>query len=238
MSAGTGGDLFEDGLPQLDDLPPVEEPDVLPEERRRRRFTADDLALMEAIERAKEVPVWDGSSLVEMVTLKHVPGHTYRKVKGKSGCQHVLADGKACRAAKAATMHHLPTVNETLTHDHDVYQSALKKWKPWIIDALIASGLPRGLGSVLIEGRYCFPTRIRNVDQGNHRGFIEKAFGDALEDGGWLEKDCWDAYEFGGFSKTYEKGVRFAEFQVLPNALMVFDEAVAGEGDDSQMDLL
>lgn len=212
MTADAGADSFSTGLPEPEDLPE--------EKGKAKRFSADDLLLFEMIEKAKEVPMWDGVSPLPMVTVRHVPEHSYRKVKGKRGCQ-VDVGGKTCRAAHAAVLHHLPTVNETLTHDHDVYQSALKKWKPWIIEQMIASGLPRGLGSVLVEGHYCFPTRIRNVDQGNHRGFIEKAFGDALQDGGWLERDIWDAYEFGGFSKTYEKGVRYVEFRVMANVLGV-----------------
>jgi hypothetical protein len=55
------------------------------------------------------------------------------------------------------------------------------------------------------RGLCCFPDRIRR-DQGNFRYFIEKALGDALVAGGWLEfgglaDDDWDHYEFGGMTR-------------------------------------
>jgi hypothetical protein len=59
---------------------------------------------------------------------------------------------------------------------------------------------------VYVEGEMTFPDRHKR-DQGNFRFIVEKALGDALQQAGVIADDDWDSYEFGGLSKTYEKGV-------------------------------
>jgi hypothetical protein len=159
------------------------------------------------------------SQIRRPVEIVHRPHHSYKKgPKGSRGCLAVLENGVACREAKSNPVHHLPTMNETLTQGWQVYQGALKHWKPWLIGALEASGLPRGLESVLVEGMCCFPTKA-HPDQGNHRAFIEKAMGDALQDGGWIPEDTWERYEFGNLAYRYEKGVRWTRLRVFPDGL-------------------
>jgi hypothetical protein len=65
-----------------------------------------------------------------------------------------------------------------------------------------------------VEGQCTFPDRTRR-DQGNHRFMLEKAMGDALVAGGWLEDDDWSRYEFGGLSAVYEKGVSRTRLMVF-----------------------
>jgi hypothetical protein len=61
-------------------------------------------------------------------------------------------------------------------------------------------------GYVYVEGEMTFPDRHKR-DQGNFRFIVEKALGDALQQAGVIADDDWDSYEFGGLSKSYEKGV-------------------------------
>ena len=60
------------------------------------------------------------------------------------------------------------------------------------------------------------PDRKRR-DQGNHRFLLEKALGDALVAGGWLDDDDWARYEFGGLQMVYERGVSAMRLFVFPS---------------------
>jgi hypothetical protein len=94
------------------------------------------------------------------------------------------------------------------------YTAEKKRWGKLLKQAL----LDAGLGSckrVLVEGQVTFPSRIRH-DQGNYRFMLEKALGDALQAAGVLADDDWDSYEFGGLSKSYEKGVRRTRLLLMP----------------------
>lgn len=157
--------------------------------------------------------------LLEPVEIVHVPDHSYvRGAKGARGCKAQKSDGVNCNAAHFNPMHNLPTLNETLTHDWTVYQGALKHWKVWLHDAITATGLPRGLGHVLVEMEVTFPTRHRR-DQGNMRGFIEKALGDTLASGGWIPDDKFfpvSHYEFGNCQARYAEGERVTRLLLMP----------------------
>lgn len=178
-------------------------------------------------------------------SITHAPDHSYKRgPKGARGCQAIVG-GVPCKQAKAAPVHNLPTMNETLTMDWKVYQGAKKKWVPYLIGKLDEAGVPRGMESVLVEGLCCFPTRAPH-DQGNHRAFIEKALGDALAAKSctscgevWNDKvpgrceqcgnaehlvpfipnDTWSLYEFGNLQQRYSKGERWTELRFFPNAL-------------------
>lgn len=95
------------------------------------------------------------------------------------------------------------------------WQGIKQRWENVIIRLLDDAGLPRGLGGVLVEARVCFGDAIRR-DQGNFRIVIEKAFGDALVRGGWLEDDKWDRYEFGRLELVQNPGENWTEFAVFP----------------------
>lgn len=77
------------------------------------------------------------------------------------------------------------------------FQGVKGEWQKMLTEALERSGLPRGLASVYAEGQCGFPKKRASRDQGNHRFILEKALGDALVEGGWLEDDDWTRYEFG-----------------------------------------
>jgi hypothetical protein len=176
----------------------------------RSEMSLDDALVRDAIAAS--------SGTGRVYEIRHVPDHAYSKgPKGARGCK-ALIGGVACGKARAHPDHHLPTMNETLTQDWKVYQGALRQWKPYLVERLAACGLPRGLESVLVEGLCCFPTRSR-PDQGNHRAFVEKALGDALQEGGYIPEDTWERYEFGNLQRRVVAGERWTELRLFPNAL-------------------
>lgn len=157
---------------------------------------------------------------IEPVTILHTPDHSYVKgPKGARGCKANHEGGKPCNKARMHPVHHLPTLNLFGSGNHwQTYQGAKKNWEVWLADRLEESGLPRGLESVLVEGRLCFPTR-NAPDQGNHRYFIEKVLGDVLEGEGWIPNDSWDHYEFGNLARVVRPGERWLLLRIMPNAL-------------------
>jgi hypothetical protein len=157
--------------------------------------------------------------VIEPVDIFHVPDHSYVKgPRGARGCKAIRSDGVTCGAAHFNPMHNLPTMNETLTHDWAVYQGALKHWKLWLNDALVEARLPKGMARVVVMMECVFPDRNRR-DRGNMRGFIEKALGDTLVDGGWIADDKFfpvDHYDFADVEARYEKGVRKTRLTFMP----------------------
>jgi hypothetical protein len=98
------------------------------------------------------------------------------------------------------------------------FQSLKKAWQAALTDALEASGLERGLAGVTVEGLIGFPTRAER-DQGNHRWMVEKALGDALVSGGWLQSDCFFPvcrYEFGGLQAVHHPGESWIRLSLFP----------------------
>jgi hypothetical protein len=95
------------------------------------------------------------------------------------------------------------------------YQNTKKLWEGLLIEQLTLVRLPKPLGGVDVEGIMGFPDRTRR-DQGNFRVLIEKILGDALVEGGWLEDDSWDYYEFGGLAARYDKGESWTRLMILP----------------------
>jgi hypothetical protein len=99
-----------------------------------------------------------------------------------------------------------------------VYATLKANWQRVLRLLLVASGLPRGLSKVLVEGEVTFPDHREDRDQGNFRVIIEKALGDVLEEGGWLASDNWDRYEFGQLTKVEEPGVSALRLMIFPVA--------------------
>lgn len=111
-----------------------------------------------------------------------------------------------------------PSVNEFVSGSGSgnamKYANVKGLWQALWIEKLESAGLPKGLRKVLVEGQATFPDR-RARDQGNHRFMAEKTLGDALQEGGWLEDDSWDFYEFGGFGYRYEAGVSATRLMIF-----------------------
>jgi hypothetical protein len=91
-----------------------------------------------------------------------------------------------------------PSIRALGSGNQWAYQNLKHTWQNALADELKTT-LPRGLAHVSVEGECCFPDAGRR-DQGNFRFFLEKALGDALTEGGWLEDDDWSRYEFGGLA--------------------------------------
>jgi hypothetical protein len=148
---------------------------------------------------------------IEPVELELLQHHAYKsKGKGKRGCA-------SCTEAKTHPTHigAPPSLSVMDTNGAWVYSAYKKAWTALLFEQLQQTGLPQGLEHVLVEGECTFPDRRRR-DQGNHRFMVEKAMGDALTTGGYLEDDDWSRYEFGGLAQRYEKGVSRTRLLVFP----------------------
>lgn len=153
---------------------------------------------------------------LEPVTVEHRRDHKFVK-REKTGCGAMIGE-KPCRGGKTRMMHNgvPPSINVFGSGANKFsYMSAKKGWEEVLDEALRAAGLPFGLGHVFAEATMGFPTRQRR-DQGNYRYILEKALGDTLTAGGWLEDDDWTRYEFGRIRAEYEKGEQWTRVTVYP----------------------
>jgi hypothetical protein len=133
------------------------------------------------------------ASYIEPVTIEIVQHHPFQK-RASRGCN-------VCGRAKTHAEHQgaPPSMNVLGSGNQFAYQALKKTWQELLTAELERADLPRPVGRILAEGEVTFPDRRRR-DQGNHRFFLEKALGDVLTAGGWLEDDDWARYEFGGLS--------------------------------------
>lgn len=102
--------------------------------------------------------------------------------------------------------------------NHFAYQAAKSAWQNRLHDLINDTGLPAGLARIVVEAEVCFPDRRRR-DQGNFRYMLEKALGDALVAGGWIEKDTWTHYSFGGLERREDGGANRTRLTLFPTAL-------------------
>lgn len=137
-----------------------------------------------------------------------------------------------CGGAKTLMTHHgvPPSFNVFGSGANPrVYQDLKHAWQTRILELLEASGLPRQLSYVLIEGELCFPQRAggKGRDQGNFRVVLEKAAGDALEEGGYVggfkkgvfqPNDNWEHYEFGSLAHCVIPGQCWTRLMVFPRS--------------------
>lgn len=144
---------------------------------------------------------------VEIQVTRH---HAFRKRPSGRGCAE-------CGRAKTAIEHlgASSSLNALGSGNQFAYQNLKKAWAEALTLALDVSGLPKGLGKIVVEGEMCFPDRRRR-DQGNHRFIVEKALGDALVAGGWLTDDTWNHYEFGGLRMRVDPGQSWTRLMLFP----------------------
>lgn len=91
---------------------------------------------------------------------------------------------------------------------HPMKQARLKRQLEDVLFVLLLEAkVPRGLASVEARAKLRFPVRRRR-DEGNFRWLLEKALGDVLQAGGWLEDDTPDQYRFFGLEFEDELGPR------------------------------
>jgi hypothetical protein len=77
-----------------------------------------------------------------------------------------------------------------------VFNRAKRSWQSDLGALLLAERMPRRLARVEASATLAFAV-ARRRDEGNFRTLIEKALGDALVEGGWLEDDTPDQFSFG-----------------------------------------
>ena len=116
-----------------------------------------------------------------------------------------------------------PSLNVFGSGSQFLFQQKKKDWERVLTAKLEAASLPRPCARILVEAEAVFPDRSRR-DQGNFRFLLEKALGDALTAGGWLEDDDWTRYEFGNLTYAYEKGVSATCLMIFP---LAHDQAAA-----------
>lgn len=141
----------------------------------------------------------------------------------RNGCAH-------CGKAKSHPDHYgaPDSWNAMLGRDPQVYRQMVDTWSAILRPLLERSGLPKGLGRVMVEGECSFGDGRRR-DQGNHRGPLEKALGDALQRG-WLIDDEWSRFEFGNLVRREDGGnwTRLMLFPTWEPAPMVGDRLTLG----------
>lgn len=120
-----------------------------------------------------------------------------------------------------------PSMNEGGSGmDRMEYQAVKGAWMAALSAALVASpanAWPRPLHAVMVEAQIGFSTR-QSRDEGNLRWMIEKALGDALKKGGWLEDDCFypvRRYSFGSMEGVHSPGRSFTRLILFPSAAAV-----------------
>jgi len=90
-----------------------------------------------------------------------------------------------------------PSLNQIGYRSHwSVGRKAKREWEQMLGTALMVARVPRGLAAVSATAEIRFKQRRRR-DSGNFRALIEKALGDILQQGGWLEDDTPEHYSFG-----------------------------------------
>lgn len=142
------------------------------------------------------------------------------RAHGKDGaCSFRAQRGcERCGLPKNA-QHHLgapPSMNAWgRSGDGFKYMNIKDQWQEVFKSRLEEARLPKGLRRVYAEGEATFPDRARR-DQGNFRVLIEKALGDALTKGGWLEDDDWSSYEFGNLTQVHEAGQAATRIVLFP----------------------
>lgn len=146
---------------------------------------------------------------LQPVEIVHEIDHRFQK-RSTRGCG-------ICGKAKTAVEHYgyPPSLNALGDGNRFAYRAMKEAWQRRIVELLEQTDLPRPLDHVLAEGVLVVPDRARR-DQGNHRFLLEKALGDALTAGGWLEDDDWARYEFGGLQAVYDKGVSRMRVMLFP----------------------
>jgi hypothetical protein len=92
------------------------------------------------------------------------------------------------------------------------WTKAKKTWQKTMEDLLQVEAVPRRLGRIEARAVLTFTSRRRR-DAVNYRTLLEKALGDALVNGGWLEDDTGAEFSFG--SVTFEVGPRPQTLLVL-----------------------
>lgn len=179
--------------------------------------------------------------ILEPVELFHRMDHAFAPREKRQGVDRktkrlrwIQPPGCArCGGAKTLLTHHgtPPSFNVFGSGaNRFTYQGYKQAWQARFLELLDESGLPRELDYVLVEGELCFPQKAggKGRDQGNFKVVLEKAMGDALEQGGYVgfrkpdglfvPNDNWEHYEFGSLAYRIVPGECWTRLLVMPRA--------------------
>jgi hypothetical protein len=134
--------------------------------------------------------------------------HPYKRTMGCARCGRLKKDD--------AHLEVVPSLRMLGSGDPRTYMAMKERLEEAFTEALDESGLPRGLEGVTVEAMVTIGDRSKR-DEGNVRFFLEKALGDALVAGGWLEDDQFypvRRYSFGQIQAQHDPGV-VAELRLM-----------------------
>lgn len=157
---------------------------------------------------------------LQPIEIQHTRDHEFDRT-GRKGARQKREKCVQCNRVYSNIAHHgvPPSLNLGGAGINGfVYDGYKQAWQKAFKDLIEEAELPRPLKAVSAEGMICFPTR-RGRDQGNFKWLIEKALGDALQEGGWLADDEFYPevhYEFGGLAATYQKGQSWTRLMLFP----------------------
>lgn len=146
--------------------------------------------------------------------------HPY-KAKGKHPDTGKKQKGCAVCNGRQRAREHLfpPSLNDGGSGmDRMQFYELKKAWQALMLELLRASPLATGQDALSVDCLLGFPTQQAR-DGGNYRWLVEKALGDALIEGGYLEDDCFypmDRYSFGDIQGTWSKGRSWLLLRVSP----------------------
>jgi hypothetical protein len=154
-------------------------------------------------------------SSLEPVMIEHVRVCHFKAKPDEDG--HKRLGCACCGRAKHDPLHYgtPKSINVFGSGNPRLYWEMKRRWSAILLPLLRGSGMPLGLSRVMVDGELTFPDRGRR-DQGNFRVVLEKALGDTLTAGGWLEDDDWSRYEFGNLTANYQKGVSATRLMIWP----------------------
>lgn len=174
-------------------------------------MSAVAVALLDGFPTQPPAPTRPAGAPLEPVELLIERDHAFRRKPNDPATGRKRIGCQICGRARHDPVHMgaPPSMNSgNHSMQPQAYQALKHAWQAALRAEIEASGLPRGLQAVTVEGLIGFPTRAER-DQGNYRWMVEKALGDALVAGGWLESDCFfpvSRYEFGGLQAVHAPG--------------------------------
>jgi hypothetical protein len=121
---------------------------------------------------------------------------------------------------------------------HNEYQALKKAWMAALrteLDLSPAAQWPRPLERIVVEAEIGFSTRQAR-DEGNLRWLVEKALGDTLKEGGWLENDCFYPvcrYSFGALTGVHAPGRSYIRLMLFPTGRALDKSAILGSVPDT-----
>ena len=98
-----------------------------------------------------------------------------------------------------------PSLNAEKGQHWSRFHRTKQRWQGILAGLLLVGGVPRECDRVYAEASLRFPQHRRR-DEGNFRWMLEKALGDALVAGRWLDDDTGGKFSTGPVTFEAERG--------------------------------